>query len=110
MPLETETDAGRDTYEEESAYFRLVLKKFRYDSVPLTPSPPRGEGWGEGVNGNSSDIILLLRENMMLFRLLLLLFLLLSGKVFAREAPIDVFEYVDDVKIVAFIKESDIDK
>ena len=46
----------------------------------------------------------------MLFRLLPLLFLLLSGKVLARESPIEVFEYIDDVKIVAFIKESDIDK
>ncbi len=46
----------------------------------------------------------------MLFRLLPLLFLLISGKVFAREAPIDIFEYIDDVKIVAFIKESDINR
>ncbi len=46
----------------------------------------------------------------MLFRLLPLLFLLLSGKVLARESPIEVFEYIDDVKIVAFIKESEINR
>ncbi len=47
---------------------------------------------------------------MMLVRLLPLLLVLLAGKVFARESPIEVFEYIDDVKIVAFIKESDIER
>lgn len=44
-------------------------------------------------------------------RLLALLFLLLlSSKIYAIEFPVEIIEYLDDVKVVAFINESDIDK
>lgn len=43
-------------------------------------------------------------------KLLPLLFLLMSGKVLAYDFPIEVVEYVDDVKIVAYIDKNDIKK
>jgi len=46
---------------------------------------------------------------MMFLRSLPLLVLLFSGKVLAYEFPIEVFEYVDGARVVAFIEERDID-
>ncbi len=47
---------------------------------------------------------------MIFLRSLPLLVMLFSGKVLAYEFPIEVFEYVDGEKVVAFINERDIDK
>lgn len=44
----------------------------------------------------------------MVIRFLLPLFLLLSGKVLAYEFPIEITEYVDEVRIAAYIKKEDI--
>ena len=43
-------------------------------------------------------------------KLLPLLLLLFSGKVLAYEFPIEVTEYIDDVKIVAYIDKNEISK
>jgi len=43
-------------------------------------------------------------------KLIPLLLLLLSGKVLAYEFPIEITEYIDDVKIVAYIDKNDISK
>ncbi len=47
---------------------------------------------------------------MFLKSLLPLLFLLLSGKLYAYEFPVEIFEYIDDTKVVVFINKKDIDK
>lgn len=41
-------------------------------------------------------------------KLIPLLFLLLSGRVLAYEFPIEVAEYIDDVKIVAYLDKKDV--
>lgn len=43
-------------------------------------------------------------------KLIPLLFLLFSGKVLAYDFPIEVIEYIDDVKVVAYLNKSDIGK
>ena len=42
--------------------------------------------------------------------LLLLLLVLFSANVLAQEFPIEVFEYIDNTRVVAFVNEADIDK
>lgn len=46
----------------------------------------------------------------MLIRILPLLLILFSGKTLAIEFPLEVIEYLDNAKVVAFINEADIDK
>ena len=43
-------------------------------------------------------------------KLIPLLFLLMSGRVLAYEFPVEVVEYIDDVKIVAYIDKNHISK
>jgi len=44
------------------------------------------------------------------FRWPALVLLLLSGNAYSYEFPVEIFEYVDNIKVVAFINESDIDE
>ena len=46
----------------------------------------------------------------MLVRILPLLLILFSAKLQAMEFPLEVIEYIDNSRVVAFINESDIDK
>jgi hypothetical protein len=46
----------------------------------------------------------------MLTRTLLAVLLLLSSQIQALEYPVEIIEYIDNVRVVAFVKESDIDK
>jgi len=41
-------------------------------------------------------------------KLIPLLFLLFSGKLLAYEFPIEISEYIDDIKIIAYLNKSDI--
>jgi hypothetical protein len=41
---------------------------------------------------------------------MLLLTVLFSANVLAQEFPIEIFEYIDNTKVVAFVNETDIDK
>lgn len=43
-------------------------------------------------------------------KLLPLLILLLSGKALAYDFPIEITEYIDNVKIIAYVNKNDIDK
>jgi hypothetical protein len=43
-------------------------------------------------------------------KLIPLLFLLFSGKLLAFEFPIEITEYIDDIKIIAYINERDINR
>jgi len=45
----------------------------------------------------------------MLFRRVFLLLLLFSGNAYCYEFPVEIFEYIDNTKVVAFIDKSDID-
>ena len=47
---------------------------------------------------------------MMLLRLLPIMLILFTSKIQAMEFPIEVIEYIDNSRVVAFINESDIDK
>jgi hypothetical protein len=46
----------------------------------------------------------------MLSRMLPLLLVLLSANVLARGFPVEVFEYIDNARVVVFVNEADIDK
>jgi len=46
----------------------------------------------------------------MLLRVLPLLLIIFSGNIQASEFPIEIIEYIDNTKVVAFINESDIDR
>ena len=46
----------------------------------------------------------------MLIKYLPFLLLLMSSRIFANEYPVEIFEYLDNTKVVAFLKGSDIDK
>ncbi|MDT8282152.1 MAG: hypothetical protein RQ982_04980 [Gammaproteobacteria bacterium] len=46
----------------------------------------------------------------MFIRYLPFLLLLLTSRILANEYPVEIFEYLDDTKVVAFLKNSDIDK
>jgi predicted HTH transcriptional regulator len=46
----------------------------------------------------------------MLLRILPLFILLISGDIYAYEPQLEIIEYIDDIKVVAFVKESDINK
>ena len=46
----------------------------------------------------------------MFSRMLPLLLVLFSANVLAREFPIEIFEYIDNTRVVAFVNEADIDK
>lgn len=46
----------------------------------------------------------------MLPRVLVLLFTLFSHNLYAYEAPIEIIEYMDNTKIIAFINEADMNK
>lgn len=47
---------------------------------------------------------------MMFLRILPLMLILFSGKILAMEFPLEIIEYIDNSRVVAFINESDIDK
>ena len=46
----------------------------------------------------------------MFIRYLPFLLLLLTSRLLANEYPVEIFEYLDDTKVVAFLKDSDIEK
>lgn len=46
----------------------------------------------------------------MLLRILPLLFFLFSGNLQASQYPVEVVEFIDNIRVVAFINEADIDK
>jgi len=46
----------------------------------------------------------------MFIKYLPFLLLLVSSRILANEYPVEIFEYLDDTKVVAFLKDSDIDK
>lgn len=46
----------------------------------------------------------------MFIKYLPFLLLLLSSRILANEYPVEIFEYLDNTKVVAFLKGSDIDK